>query len=119
MASGTGIDLASEIHDLINKLKSEKPDISYADLTDILIAAYCPLVANLANLSAAENWHRIRQFDTILQQQLANLMPTGSRIIARVPLPPPVYRELRSQAASAGQTPSQLMTAILSRAAGK
>jgi len=34
-------------------------------------------------------------------------------------LPPSVYSELRSQAASAGQTPSQLMTAILSRAAGK
>jgi hypothetical protein len=119
MASGTSIDIANEIDDLINKLQSERPDISYADLTDILIAAYCPLVANLATLSAGEKWRRIRQFDAILQQQLANLMPTGSLIIARVPLPPPVYHELRSQAASAGQTPSQLMTAILSRAAGK
>jgi hypothetical protein len=46
-------------------------------------------------------------------------MPQGSVIIAEVPLPPPVYRELRSQAASIGQTPAQLMAAILSRAAGK
>jgi len=43
----------------------------------------------------------------------------GSLIIANVPLPPDVYRELRSQAAGIDQTPAQLMTAILSRAAGK
>ena len=119
MASGTSIDIANEIDDLINKLQSERPNISYADLTDILIAAYCPLVADQTSLSAAEKWRRIRQFDTILQQQLSGMMPVGSLIITRMPLPPPVYSELRSQAASAGQTPSQLMTAILSRAAGK
>ena len=119
LASGTSIDIANEIDDLISKLQREKPSISYADLTDTLIAAYCPLVADQTSLSAAEKWRRMRAFDTLLQQQLAGMMPVGSLIIARVPLPPPVYSELRSQAASAGQTPSQLMTAILSRAAGK
>ena len=119
LATGTGIDIANEIDDLINKLQREKPGISYADLTDILIAAYCPLVADQTSLSAAEKWRRMRAFDTILQQQLAGMMPAGSLIIARVPLPPPVYSELRSQAVSVGQTPSQLMTAVLSRAAGK
>jgi hypothetical protein len=62
----------------------------------------------------------MRQFDAILQQQLAaNMTPPASLIIANVPLPPDVYHELRSQAASIDQTPAQLMTAILSRAAGK
>jgi len=119
LAAGTSIDIANEIDDLINKLQREKPGISYADVTDILIAAYCPLVADQTSLSAAEKWRRMRAFDTLLQQQLSGMMPAGSLIIARVPLPPSVYSELRSQAASAGQTPSQLMTAILSRAAGK
>ena len=119
LAAGTSIDIANEIDDLINKLQREKPGISYADVTDILIAAYCPLVADQTSLSAAEKWRRMRAFDTILQQQLAGMMPAGSLIIARVPLPPPVYSELRSQAVSVGQTPSQLMTAVLSRAAGK
>jgi hypothetical protein len=74
----------------------------------------------MANLTASEKWRRMRQFETILQQQLAaNMMPPGSLIIANVPLAPAVYRALRSQAASAGQTPAQLMAAILSRAAGK
>ena len=119
VASGNSVDLSNEIYDLINKLQNEKPNISYSDLTDILIAAYCPVVASL-NLTAAEKWRRMRQFDTILRQQLAtNMMPAGPLIIANVPLPPAVYHELRSQAASVGQTPAQLMTAILSRAAGK
>jgi len=120
VASGNSVDLANEIYDLINKLQIEKPNISYADLADILIAAYCPAIANSASLTASEKWRRMRQFDVILQQQLAaNTMPAGSLIIANVPLPPAVYRELRSQAASIGQTPAQLMTSILSRAAGK
>jgi hypothetical protein len=120
VATGNSVDLANEIYDLINKLQIEKPNISNADLADILIAAYCPVIGNLANLTTSEKWRRMRQFDTILQQQLAaNVMPAGSLIIANVPLPPAVYRELRSQAAGVGQTPAQLMTAILSRAAGK
>lgn len=120
VASGNSVDLANEIDDLINKLQIDRPNISYGELTDILIAAYCPVVANLSTLTASEKWRRMRQFDAILQRQLdANLMPAGSLIIARVPLPPAVYRELRSQAASSNQTPAQLMTAILSRAAGQ
>ena len=119
IASGNRIDVANEIDDLINKLQSEQPSISRSDLTDIIIAASCPAVANLVNDSTAEKCRRMRQFDMILQQQLANMMPAGSLIIANVPLPPAVYRELRNHAASVGQTPAQLMTAILSRAAGK
>lgn len=120
VASGNSIDLANEIDDLVNKLQIDKPNIPYDELTDVLIAAYCPVVAGLPNLSDSEKWRRMRQFDTILQQQLAAIMATpGTVIVARVPLPPAVYRELRSQAASSGQTPAQLMAAILSRAAGQ
>ena len=120
VTSSNSVDVANEISDLINKLQIDKPNISYAELTDILVAAYCPAVASMASLTASEKWRRMRQFETILQRQLAaNMMPPGSLVIANVPLPPAVYRELRSQAASVGQTPAQLMTAILSRAARK
>jgi hypothetical protein len=119
VTSGNSVDVANEIYDLINKLQIENPNISYAELTDALVAAYCPVVANMANLTASEKWRRMRQFNTILQRQLAaNMMPPGSLIMANVPLPPAVYRALRSQAASSGQTPAQSMAAILSRAAG-
>ena len=119
VTSGNSVDLTNEINDLINKLQIEKPNISYTELTNAMIAAYCPVVANMGSLTAAEKWRRIHQFDTILQQQLAaNMLPPGTLIIANVPLPPAVYRELRSQAAKVDQSPAQLMAAILSRAAG-
>ena len=117
--SGNSVDLANEINDLINKLQIEKPNVSYADLTNVMVAAFCPVIANMAGLTASEKWRRMRQFDTVLQQQLAaNTLAPGTLIIANVPLPPAVYRELRSQAAKVDKTPAQLMAAILSRAAG-
>ena len=67
--SGNSVDLANEINDLINKLQIEKPNISYAELTNVIVAAYCPVVANMAGLTASEKWRRMRQFDTVLQQQ--------------------------------------------------
>jgi hypothetical protein len=119
MTSANNVDVANEINDVINKLQIEKPNISYTELTNAMIAAYCPAVANMGSLTAAEKWRRIHQFDTILQQQLAaNMLPPGTLIIANVPLPPAVYRELRSQAAKVDQSPAQLMAGILSRAAG-
>src|SRR5262249_15442174 len=100
--SGSSADLANEIYDAINRLQIERPNISYTDLTNVLIAAWCPLVVNAPKLTAAEKWQRMRQFDAILRQQLAaDMMPQGSLIIANVPLPPAVYRELRSQPAAA------------------
>jgi hypothetical protein len=114
------IDLANEINESINNLQTASPDISWANVQNVLIAAYCRVVAGKAGLTAAEKWDRMRQFESILERQIAaNMMPTGSLIIANVPLPPEVYRELKRQAAVSSQTPSQLMTAILTRAAGK
>jgi hypothetical protein len=117
--SGNNVDLANEINDLINKLQIAKPNISYAELTNVAVAAFCPVVASMGSLTATEKWHLMRQFDTILQQQLAaNTLAPGTLIIANVPLPPAVYRELRSQAAIINISPAQFMAAILTRAAG-
>ena len=119
VTTDNSVDLTNEINDLINKLQILMPNISYAELTNVIIAAYCPVVTNTASLTASEKWRRIRQFDTILQQQLAaNTLAPGTLIVANVPLPPAVYRELRSQAAKVDQRPAQFMAAILSRAAG-
>jgi hypothetical protein len=49
----------------------------------------------------------MRQFVSVLEQQIA-----ANRLA-------PGFRELRSQAAASGQTTTQLMAAILTRAAGK
>ena len=118
IASADSADLANEINDLVNKLQILKPNISYAELTNIVIAAFCPVVAS-TNMTTSEKWNRMRQFDTILQRQLAaDVLAPGTLIVANIPLPPAVYRELRSQAAKAGQKPTQFMAVILTRAAG-
>ncbi|UGX91722.1 hypothetical protein G6321_00039150 [Bradyrhizobium barranii subsp. barranii] len=114
------IDLANEINEAINRLQIASPNISWTEVRNVLVAAYCRVVARTGGLTASEKWARMRQFDNVLEQQIAaNAMPPGTLIIASVPLPPEVFRELRRQAFVSNQTPAQLMTAILSRAAGK
>ncbi len=114
------IDLANEINEAINRLQITSPNISWTEVQNVLVAAYCRVVARTGGLTASEKWGRMRQFDNVLEQQIAaNTMPAGTLIIASVPLPPEVFRELRRQAFVSNQTPAQLMTAILSRATGK
>jgi hypothetical protein len=126
-ASGDGlfvtdirVDLANEINEAINRLQLANPNISWPDAQNVLVVSYCRVVARRAGLTGAEKWDRMRQFDNVLGRQIAaNIMRAGTLIVASVPLPPGVFRELRKQAFVSNQTPSQLMTAILSRAAGK
>jgi hypothetical protein len=114
------VDLANEINESINKVQIANPNISWSETQNVLIAAYCRVVARKSGLAAAEKWGRMRQFEGVLERQIAaNMMPAGTLIIANVPLPPDVYRELKKQAVVSNQTPAQLMTAILTRAAGK
>jgi hypothetical protein len=116
--SADRLELTNEVNDLINKLQILKPGISYTELTNVIIAAVCPTIAS-ANLTSSEKWERMRLFDTVLQRQLAaDVLPPGTLIIANIPLPPAIYRELRSQAAKAGQKSTEFMAAILTRAAG-
>ena len=120
LVGGSSADLANEISELIDEVQLKEPGISNADLTNGLIAAYCPLVAQAPGLTSAQRWNQMHRFDHAVQQQLAeNYLPPGSMIIAEVPLPPAVYRRLRSQAEAAGQTAAQLMGSILTIAAGK
>jgi hypothetical protein len=119
-ATESRVDLANEINESINRLQIASPSISWTDVQNVLIAAYCRVVARKSGLTATEKWGRMRQFESILERQIAaNMMPAGTLIIANVPLPPDVYRELKRQAVVSKQTTTELMTAILTRAAGK
>jgi hypothetical protein len=90
---GNTTDLATEIGGLIGRLRAQNPTVSDTEITNILTAAYCPVVAQKADASPAEKWELMRQFDRVLMQQLAaSAMPPGSLIIANVPLPPAIYQ---------------------------
>ena len=113
-------DLVNEVNRAINRLQMGDPDISWTDVQNALIAAHCRAVADAVGLTVAEKWRRMRQFDRIVEQQIAgDALPAGSLIIANVPLPPAVFRELRSQAAAVHLTTAQFMADILARAAGR
>jgi hypothetical protein len=113
------VDLVNEINYLINKIRLSDPNISSSDIQNVLIAAYCHVVSR-APLAAGEKWSRMRQFDNVVEQQVAaNTLAPGTVIIASVPLPADVYQELRSQSALSHQTATQLMAAILAHAAGR
>ena len=71
--SGDSVDLANEINDLINKLQIEKPNISYAELTNVIefdglgeMASHAPVRSGLAatdrcqHISAWNAHHRQR-----------------------------------------------------------
>ncbi|MGY3621423.1 hypothetical protein [Bradyrhizobium sp. USDA 10063] len=119
-ATDNRVDLANEINEAINRLQIASPNITWSDVQNVLIAAYCRVVARKSALTATEKWGRMRQFESTLERQIAaNMMPPGTLIIANVPLPPDVYRELTRQAAVSSQTTAQLMATILTRAAGK
>ena len=119
-ATESRVDLVNEINELINRLQINNPNISQSDMQNVLIAAYCRVVARKPGLGVTEKWSRMRQFDSVLEQQIvANMMPAGTLIIANVPLPTGVHRELRRQAVTSDQTAARLMAAIVTRAAGR
>jgi hypothetical protein len=114
------MDLANEINESINRLQIDDPNISWGEVRNLLIAAYCRVVSGTSALIASEKWSRMHQFDSVLDQQIsASTMPPRAAIIASIPLSPEVFRELRSQAAASHQSAAQLMAAILTRAAGR
>jgi hypothetical protein len=113
------VALANEVDNLVHQVKAQNPGASNEAIADLLLAAYCSVVARKANVATADKWHLMRQFDRVLMEQLAaNAMPAGSSVIANVPLSATVYRDLSQQAKISGHSPSEFMATILTTAAG-
>lgn len=115
-----GVDLANDVTSDIYRIRSRSPNISYDELTDTLIAAYCPVIANAKGLTDNQKWDRFRLFDKLVQQMVAaNAMMGDTRIIANIPLPPAIFDRLAQAAREKGETPATYMGALLVQAAGK
>ncbi|MFD2180742.1 hypothetical protein [Rhodoplanes azumiensis] len=118
LTSGNAADLADEVGGLVARAKAAAPSASDDLIGDMLIGAYCPIVAR-TSATPAQRWRLMRQFDRAVYRALgAAALPQGAEILADVPLPPAVYDRLRRQAETAGQPPGAFMATILSRAAG-
>jgi hypothetical protein len=117
MTTSNDVDLANEIGGLIRRLKAESPRVSNDAITNILIGAYCQIVAKSASVSPAEKWQLMRRFDRVVMQQIAaNTMPPESTVIANIPLAPSVYQNLSNQAKASGQETVDFMAAVLTSA---
>src|SRR5215203_3954645 len=118
VTTGNDADLANEIDGLIGRARAEAPRASIAEIVNLLIAAYCPVVAQMTTRSAQEKWQLMRQFDRVLMQQLsATAMPQGSLIVVNVPLAPAIYETLSIQAKASGQQTTDFIAGVLARAA--
>ena len=103
---------------LIGRARAEAPRASIAETANLLIAAYCPVVAQMTTRSTQEKWQLMRQFDRVLMQQLsATAMPQGSLIVVNVPLAPAIYETLSIQAKASGQQTTDFIAGVLARAA--
>jgi len=117
--AGGGYDLGNETNELIMRLRTERPGISFAEITNELMAAYCPIIA-ATSLSPEAKLERLNTFEALLRKRLASEdLTVESSILAAVPLTPDVYRALRNKAEQAGKMPSEFMAAILTRAAAE
>ena len=117
--AGGGYDQANEINELIVRLKAERPGISFEEVTNELMAAYCPFVA-ATSLTPEVKLDHLNTFGALVRKRLASeTLAPGSSILATVPLAPEVYRALRNKAEQAGKKPSEFMSAILTKAAAE
>jgi hypothetical protein len=81
------VDLATEINDVVDQLQLQQPGLSYAQVVNALVAAYCPIVVELPNLTDAQKHARVTRFSALARQLTpANSLPSGSLVIATVPL---------------------------------
>jgi mono/diheme cytochrome c family protein len=100
LASGGDIDMANKIPGLIDEIRQQQPGISEAALTNIMIASFCPVVANDPALTESQRRSRMMRFTSMLQDQLAQAAPAPSeRVLATVPLRPQVMQQITQAAA--------------------
>ncbi|MFY9639437.1 MAG: hypothetical protein WCD20_02275 [Rhodomicrobium sp.] len=119
LAEGGEPDQANEVNELIVRLKAERRGISFDEITNELMAAYCPIVAG-TSLSTEAKSDRLNTFGALVRKSLASeTLAPGSSIVAMVPLTLDAYRALLAKAGQAGKTPSEYMSAILTKAAAE
>ncbi|SFK14790.1 hypothetical protein [Methylocapsa palsarum] len=120
LKSDDPVDLTMEIYEIINRLRVRQPGLSYPQVVNALISAYCPIVTKLPDLTDAQKLSRLMRFAALVQEKApANSLAQGALILATTPLAPDVYRRLSAQAASVNQTATKFMAKILTDAAGQ
>jgi hypothetical protein len=109
------VDLANETNEPINGLQIVSPTSPWSDVQNVLIAADCRIVAASPGSPPRKN-AAVCASSTASWTDRGEHDASGNADRRNVP---DVYRDLRRQAVSSNQTTAQLVTTILTRAAGK
>jgi len=99
MAHATPEEVGNRVHVIISQLHREKPNLSDAELTNMLVTAYCPILADAQDLSDEEKHQYLATFSSKIYQVLSKeRLPPGSRILVQVPLAPDVLGKVEADA---------------------
>ncbi len=109
LATATDGDLMNRMTSVIQQLRTDNPAAGVTEITNTMVAAYCPAVANNPQLSRGEKVDHLAQFSRRVGQILAQTVPvpggTGAQITTTVT---GAQAEAIAQAAQgAGMTPAQ------------
>ena len=94
-------DIANRTGVLLQDMRRANPGISDAMLTDSLLAAYCPAIANDPTLDAAAKQQRLDQFRGNLTRELASA-PATAPVLVTTALPPAALAAAEAAARRAG-----------------
>jgi len=118
LAAGGDTDMENKIGDLLDEIRQQQPGISDGALSNIMIASFCPVVANDPALNNSQRRARLMDFNTALQDRLAGAAePSDVRVLVSVPLQPNVLQQLKQAAASQHQALTKWMADTLARQA--
>lgn len=118
LATG-GDDMANEVNELIVRLKNQRPGIPMEEITNELMAAYCPIIAR-TSLGPEAMKNRVDSFGALVRNRLASeTLPHEISIVAAVPLSLEAYHALEDKAKKAGKMADEYMSSILTKAAAE
>ncbi|HEX5326165.1 MAG TPA: c-type cytochrome [Acetobacteraceae bacterium] len=116
LASGGDIDMDNKIDGLLAELHQQQPGISNAALSNIMMASFCPVVADNPALNNTQRRAQLMRFSVHLQDRIAaaaTQAAVSDHVVAAVPLAADVMQQVTQAAAEHHQTPAQWMAETL------
>ena len=114
LASGGDFDMTNKVDGLIDRIRQQQPGISDAALTNIMMASFCPVVANDPALNDSQRRSRLMSLSMDVQDYIASApQPADTHVLATVPLAPDVMQQIGRTAAEHHQTAAEWMAETL------
>jgi mono/diheme cytochrome c family protein len=109
LASGTDADMLNRITGVIQQIRTDNADASVTDISNAMVAAYCPTIANNQTLSRGEKFDRLTAFNqkvgVLLQDTSAPAGP--SKVLITATLTSAQAQAIATAAQTAGMSPGQ------------